>query len=64
MGNNAIRSICLAYKDLPDSIDTDLSDSKEEDFFNEENKSLIFLGVLGNCDVLREGVSESIQRCK
>lgn len=48
-----MRTIGLAYKDLPNSNNTNLSSSKEEDFYNEENKSLIFLGFLGISDILR-----------
>lgn len=60
MGNKGMRSVCLAYKDLPEINDTVLSSSNEEEIFNKDNKSLIFLGILGICDILREGVPESL----
>jgi Ca2+-transporting ATPase len=55
MGNNALRVLAMAYRDLPDEPGT--SDMKELE------KELIFTGMLGMIDPARPEVIEAVKKC-
>ena len=57
MANMALRTICLAYRDLDGSEDIIRQDNK---IFRVESENLTFLAIFGIQDTLREGVKEAV----
>ncbi|KAK9718175.1 plasma membrane calcium [Basidiobolus ranarum] len=56
--NNALRTICIAYRDVTQSEVDDLDEC------DAPNHDLICIGIVGIQDPLRDGVIESIEACK
>ena len=59
MANKALRTICIAYKDISAKEDLTTKDSKG--IFNVETRDLTLLGILGIKDVLRQEVPRAIR---
>ena len=51
MAKKALRTICLAYKNIPNSADVTTKD--EKGVYNIEKNDLILLAVLGIKDIIR-----------
>mmetsp|Transcript_41765 Transcript_41765/g.37187 ORF Transcript_41765/g.37187 Transcript_41765/m.37187 type:complete len:237 (-) Transcript_41765:1346-2056(-) len=62
MADNALRIICLAYKDLEG--DEDLTTVDERGVFEIEKSGLTLLALVGIRDRIRPGVKEAIQKCR
>ena len=58
MADTALRTICLAYRDI--SGNEDLSKKDNLGVFDVETKDLILMGVLGIADVVREEVPRAL----
>jgi len=62
MANKALRTICIAFKELNGDEDCESKDNKE--IYEIEKSNFILLGVLGVRDILRKEVKSAIARCK
>ena len=58
MADNALRTICLAYRDITGNEDL----VKKDNFgvYDVETKDLILMGVFGIADVVREEVPRAL----
>lgn len=61
MAQNALRTICLAYKDLNDS--EDLSTKDKLGVYDIETKGFTLIFVFGIADVVRPEVPDAIKNC-
>ena len=59
MADNALRTICLAYREFSGSEDLVTKDNLG--VFNIETKDLIFMGVFGIADVIRPEVPRALK---
>lgn len=59
MADNALRTICLAYREISGS--EDLATKDNLGVFNIETQDLIFMGVFGIADVIRPEVPRALQ---
>jgi len=62
MANQALRTICIAYKDLSGSEDTHTKDNLG--VYELEKSGLTLVAILGIKDILRQEVPEAIATCR
>ena len=62
MAGNGLRTLCLAYKELPPNYPWDAVD--EEHNPKIETESLVCIGIVGIKDPVRPGVTTSVENCK
>jgi P-type Ca2+ transporter type 2B len=62
MATRALRTICVAYRDLDGSEDLHSKDDKG--VYTVEKKDLTLLCIFGIKDILRQEVPEAVQQCK
>jgi len=62
MANKALRTICIAYKEVTGNEDFTTKDDKN--VYEIEKSNFILLGVLGIRDILRKEVKDAVRRCK
>lgn len=61
MANNALRTICLAYKDLNGSENLDNKDNLG--VFDVETKDLTLVAIFGIADIIRPEVPGAVAQC-
>ena len=65
MASNALRVIAVGYKDIVDSsIFNDDNESDINGVYDYETKDIIFIGLFGIIDVLRDDVEASVIKCR
>ena len=62
MANSALRTLCIAYKEIGERDDLVTQDDKG--VFDIEKNNLIMIGVLGIKDILRQEVPRAVSLCK
>ena len=62
MAMKALRTICIAYKDIGEYEDIESKD--ERNVYEIEKSDLIIIGIFGIRDALRKGVAESVLNCQ
>jgi len=62
MATKALRTICIAYKEI--SGDEDLATRDDKNVYEVEKNDFILLGVLGIRDILRKEVKDAVKRCR
>lgn len=62
MSNKALRVLAFAYKKI--EAEADLETKDQYDVHNIEKSGLVFCGFVGIKDPLRDGVEETIKKCK
>ena len=62
MADQALRTICIAYKEFTGNEDLETKDDK--DVYEVEKSGFILLGVLGIRDILRKEVKAAVAKCK
>lgn len=62
MANSALRTLCIAYKDI--GVRDDLVTQDDKGVFDIEKSGLILVGVLGIKDILRQEVPRAVSLCK
>lgn len=58
MATNALRTICIAYKDL--SPNDDITTKNEQGVFTIENENFTLMGIFGIADVIRPEVPHAV----
>jgi Ca2+ transporting ATPase len=61
MADDALRTICVAYKDLTGSEDLDTKDKLG--VYDVETKGLTMLAILGIADIVRPEVPAAVKTC-
>lgn len=61
MAEGSLRTLCVAYKKLPDN--TDFTDKDEKGLFSIEKHEFILLSILGVRDIPRKEVPNAIAQC-
>lgn len=59
MAHEALRTICLAYKYIQETDDTDFKDNLG--VYNIEKSELVLLGIFGIVDVIRQEVPKALE---
>jgi len=62
MAKKALRTICVAYKEI--NGDEDFTTRDEKNVYEIEKSGFILLGVLGIRDILRKEVKDAVKRCR
>lgn len=62
MANGALRTLCIAYKEI--GVRDDLVTQDDKGVFDIEKSNLILVGVLGIKDILRQEVPRAVSLCK
>jgi magnesium-transporting ATPase (P-type) len=62
MASQALRTIGVAYKELPSNI-IDSEDKNERGVYGYEKDGYTLVGIFGIRDTIREEVPESIRKC-
>ena len=61
MADNALRTIVLAYKDIPENAN--ITNKDQFDVFEIETKDLILAAIFGIYDIVRPEVPKAIEQC-
>ena len=63
MANKALRTICLAYKDIPVKTGLEFENKDSKGVYEAETTGFILIAVLGIKDILREEVPGAVKQC-
>ena len=64
MASKALRTICIAYKDVDNFESSDFKRKDAKDVYDAEISGFTLVGVLGIKDILRQEVPGAVAKCK
>ena len=64
MARKALRTICIAYKDLGVRLNSKFDKKDHNGVYEAEMEDFILVGILGIKDILRQEVPLAVKQCK